>query len=332
MTSNERIRIGILGCSDIARRRFLPALAAADNARLTAIASRDPGRAKGFLPGAAYEACGYDDLLAGRDVDLVYVSLPNHLHEEWTVRALERGKHVICEKPLGLDAASVERMSALAERKGLALFENIMYLHHPQHAVARDLAASGRIGTVRELRAAFGFRMTAADGFRLRPHEGGGAFYDLARYPLSATLFFLEGAVRSFKGYALVREGIDVSLAASGVTDRDGRVSFTIGFDRHYECWYELVGDRGKIRIDRAFTTPADLANDVLCSTGAGTERIPVSPADHFKLMIERVCGSILRGGDLGAFSRDARRLALLADLLRAGCERIPAREKETPR
>lgn len=319
----DRIRIGILGCSNIARRRFLPGLARAGNAVLTAIASRDPGKARSFFPGAAYDALEYEELLRHRDVDLVYISLPNDLHEEWTLRALEAGKHVLCEKPMGLSPASVDRMISLAEQKGLLACESMAYLHHPQQAAARDLIAGGVIGTVRMLRTAYGFTLTAQEDFRLHAEQGGGAFHDLARYPLSAALFFLQGRISAFRGHALCREGLNIAMDASAVTSAGERLVLSIGFAQSYECWYEIVGDKGRLRVNRPYSIPADQGGQIELCCGSDQRTIPVLPNDHFTRMIEHACSCILEGTQYGRAHEAARRLAGLSDDLLRGCMEI---------
>ncbi len=320
----DRIRIGILGCSDIARRRFLPAIARAKNAVLTAVASRDLEKARRLNPGAAYEAVGYEDLLQRGDVDLVYVTLPNDLHEVWTLRALAKGRHVICEKPLGLSPASVKRMTALARQRGLLVYENLAYLHHPQHRLVRHLIDSGEVGTVRELRTAFRFTLTAPDNFRMEPARGGGAVHDLARYPLSAASFFLRGSMPSFRACARHRQGLNIAVDAQAETSEGERVSLSIGFDRPYECWYELGGDGGKIRVDRAYSTPADRPCMVELIRGTETRTFPVAPHDHFAGMIDHVCGLIRDPGSYARVHEGAERLACLAQELERSCERGP--------
>ncbi len=318
---NDRsIGFGILGCSDIARRRFLPALARAGNARLVACASRDREKARRFCSEAGSDAVGYDELLSHDRVEAIYLSLPNELHEEWTLKALARGKHVLCEKPLGLDAASVERMTSLADRHGVLLFENIMYLRHPQHRMIRELVDEGAIGRLRGFRSSFGFTLPAPGGFRLSAGPGGGSFQDQARYPLSGALCHLRGELREFAGFAQFRNGVDVSLQACGRSSLGEQFFCSIGFEQTYECWYELVGDRGTLRLDRAYTTPADLANTIKLTTEGGVRSIAVPAADHFQLTIEHVAGLIARRQGFGEAHAQAIRLARAAEQLWTSC------------
>ena len=323
MTQKRRVRVGILGCSDIARRRFLPALLKAGNAVLAAVASRDQAKTERFAHEFGCAGWRYDAMLSSPEIDLVYLSLPNHLHEEWTLRALNSGKHVICEKPLGLSPASVELMTSRARRKGLLLYENMMYQHHPQHQLVRDIINAGTIGKVVSLRAAFGFHLPVNHGFRRDPDQGGGSFHDLIRYPLSTALYFLKGRSYRFTGYSWMRGALNVGMTACAATSEGEGFSFTIGFEQQYECWYEIIGDRGKLRVDRAYTLPADLVNTIEIMAGEERSSVSAPAADHFMLMIEHACRLVLQSGyDQDACDK-AQRLALLAEQVHRSCEPI---------
>jgi predicted dehydrogenase len=325
MDRTRRIRIGILGCSDIARRRFLPALLKSGKAELAAVASRDIAEARLFCPSEEYEPMQYRQLLASTKVELIYISLPNHLHEEWTLAALEQGKHVICEKPLGLSSESVERMARLAEKRKVMLYENMAYLHHPQHVQATALIAAGTIGRVKSVRAAFGFFLEQDEGFRWNAGQGGGSFHDQARYPLSTALSFLQGTSYRFSGHCIQREGLNVGMNVCGFTSAGESFYFSTGFEQQYECWYEVVGDKGKLRMDRAYTPPADLVNVIDLVMGREKISVPVPAEDHFLVMLDHVCGTILDGGSFCDAYDSARRLAQLAEQVRASCEQVSA-------
>lgn len=286
---------------------------------LTAVASRDRQRAATFLP-AAYRALNYEELVAAPDVDLIYLALPNHLHEEWAIRALGAGKHVICEKPLGLDHDSVERMLSCAEERGLLLYENLMYLQHPQHAMVKEIVSRGEIGRLVTLRSVFGFPLPAGENFRCDPRQGGGAFHDLARYPLGTALYFLQGEEYRFRGFAVERHGLNVGMHGVARTSADETFTFTMAFGQQYESYYEIIGEQGKIRVDRAYTTPADLANRVQVLVGMRDLSFIVPASDQFLLTIDGVCGLIRAGGPYDEQHQRARRLARLAESMYKGC------------
>jgi len=318
--NRDTVRIGILGCSDIARRKFLPALANCRNAVLAALASRDREKAEELWPGTDCPILTHDELLLNKSVDLVYLSFPNHLHEEWSIRALDAGKHLICEKPLSTSLASVEKILACAARNGRLIYENQMFLFHPQHSIVKSLMESGRIGRVTALRAFFGFPFPKEGDFRLDPAMGGGAFHDLARYPLGIAVHLLTGTLRNFRGQALWQDRLNTAVTGTAVTDSDELFNFTIAFGQQYESFYELIGDKGKIRLERAFTTPADYSNRVILTEGSNVTEIPVPPADHFQLMIEGISDMILIGRDFSFLNCRAALIARLAHDMERGC------------
>jgi NDP-hexose-3-ketoreductase len=315
------IRVGVLGCSDIARRKFIPALLKSAQACLAAVASRQPGKAAFcFPPAMSVVTLTYQELVCSPIVDLVYISLPNHLHEELSIRALKQGKHVICEKPLGLSAASVKRMLDVADTHGRLLFENLMYLQHPQHKAVKALIDSGRVGKIISLRSEFAFPGPVDGDFRLDPRKGGGAFHDMNRYPLSAALYFLTGKEHRFcQGSKVVREGLNLSLQADSCTDAGETFSFLTSFHLPYRSFYRITTDRGCIAVERAYTAPADMENRITVTIEGQDESFSVPPSDHFLNTIDFVCG-LIRSGDWQREHQRARDVAELAGMFYDNC------------
>lgn len=322
MSHNMPVRVGVLGYSDIARRKFIPALLQSRKAVLAGIASRDKAKAHAMFPETVCPIMDYQELITNPDVDLVYISLPNHLHEEWALRALKSDKHVICEKPLGLSSQSVNRMLETADEHGRLLFENLMYLQHPQHEAVKSLISAGRIGRVTALHSEFSFPGPLAGDFRLNPALGGGAFHDLNRYPLSAALFFLKGKMHRFlRGSMDEQDDLNLSLQADSITDNGEAFSFKIAFGQTYRSFYEITGESGSIRIERAYTTPADLENRIFVTVGNTDCSFSTPPSDHFIATIEYVCSLIQRGAWRAVHER-AQKLAELADMFHDNCMR----------
>lgn len=315
-----RVRVGILGCSDIARRRFLPALEKCGVAKLAAVSSRTMAKADLYANGSDCPRLTHEELLASPLVDLIYLSLPNHLHEEWTIRAIESGKHVICEKPLATSLQAAENMLFAAERYNRLLYENQMFLFHPQHAMVKSLLASGRIGRVKALRCFFGFPLPAAGNYRLDPLQGGGAYHDLARYPLGAALHLLQGTPYGFRGQSLWRGELNMAVHGTALTTADESFTFAIAFDQQYESLYEVIGESGTIRLERAFTTPPDYKNHIVLTTGGVVTAIPVPPTDHFQLMIDSIAATVQAGCGYEQFCRRAAQVASLAEEMKTGC------------
>ena len=261
----------------------------------------------------------HEELLARPDIDLVYISLRNHLHEEWTMRALDAGKHVICEKPLATSLASAQRMLAAAESRSLLLYENLMYLHHPQHAMVKSIIASGRIGKIVTIRSIFGFPMPTSGDFRLDPDQGGGAFLDLSRYSAGTAMHFLNGPLIRMKGSATWEGRLNTGLAGTATTAEGELFIFSNIFGQQYESFYEICCEKGRIRVDRAYTPPADMANRIMLFEGERLTEISAPPADHFKLMIDAVVTAV-RNGSYSVINSRTLATAELAEMMAKGC------------
>ena len=313
------VRVGILGCSDIAQRKFFPALLSSSKGILSAVSGRRPQKSASFFQNVGYAVMEHEELIAAPDIDLVYISMPNHLHEEWTIRALEQGKHVICEKPLGLSFDSVTRMLDCAERNSVVLYENLMFLQHPQHLVIKRLLDSGIIGRLVSLRSVFGIPEPKAGNFRLDPAQGGGAFHDLLRYPLWTALHFLKGELRQFTGVALNRGGLNMAMHGSAVSSKAELFKWAVAFGQQYESCYEIIGEIGKIKVDRAYTPPADLNNRIRLTLGTEERLIQTPAADQFLLAFDHACSLIGNKSSSPEVHESSRKIAHMADLLMKG-------------
>ncbi|WP_339132312.1 Gfo/Idh/MocA family oxidoreductase [Streptomyces sp. f51] len=293
------VRVGVLGCADIALRRMLPAFTAAPGLELAAIASRDPARAKeAGLRFGCRPVHGYAELLAADDIEAVYVPLPAALHAPWVEAALEAGKHVLAEKPLTTDPESTERLLGLAAKRGVALMENVMFVHHPRHEAVRSLVADGRIGELRSFRAEFAIPPLADGDIRYSAELGGGALSDVGLYPLRAALHFL-GHDLDVVGARLVRRaGREVETAGAALLATPGGVTahLTFGMEHAYASRYELWGSEGRITVDRAFTPPADHVPVIGLHGGAGTEEIRLEPADQVAATVAAFVDAVREG------------------------------------
>ncbi|MDX6388880.1 MAG: hypothetical protein QOD85_2682, partial [Gaiellaceae bacterium] len=183
----EPVRWGILSTARINHAVLEPARVT-DKAEVIAVASRAAARAKDYAAEHGVERAygSYEELLADPDVEAVYNSLPNSLHVDWSIRALEAGKHVLVEKPFSRHPAEVERAFAVAEKAGLLVMEAFMYRHHPQTRKLEEVVSSGAIGELRQLRSTFSFTLDKPDDIRWRPELDGGALMDLGCYCVSA--------------------------------------------------------------------------------------------------------------------------------------------------
>lgn len=254
------VRLGVLGCADIAARRVLPEVATTSGLRVVAVASRTGSKAQALAARFGAEAVtGYQALLDRDDVDAVYIPLPTGLHAEWITRALLAGKHVLAEKPLTTSAADTATAVALARRLRLVLRENYMFPHHTQHAAVRGLLEGGAIGELRAFAATFTVPARPHGDIRHRADLGGGALLDVGGYPLRAAQLFLQpelrvlGAATRTSGTSGVETGGTALLVdGAGVT-----ATLTFGLDHTYTSQYAFVGSLGSLALDHVFTTPA---------------------------------------------------------------------------
>ncbi|MDQ3403048.1 MAG: Gfo/Idh/MocA family oxidoreductase [Actinomycetota bacterium] len=255
----QPIRLGLLGCADVATRRVLPAVAAQPGIELTAVASRRLDKAERVtraFGGVAVE--DYQRVLDRGDIDAVYLPLPSGLHGPWIRRALMAGKHVLAEKPLTTDLTTTVELVSLARERGLVLRENFMFAHHSQHDRVLDLVADGAIGDLRSFSATFAIPPRPAGDIRYQRELGGGALLDVGAYPLRAAQLLL-GPKLDVVGAALRHDdelGVDVGggilvRRADGVT---GHLSF--GLEHRYTSNYQLLGSSGRLSLDHVFTPP----------------------------------------------------------------------------
>ena len=315
------LRVAVLGTADIARRRVLPAMAQDPDVELMAVASRSGARARELARQygcAAVES--YDAVLDRDDVDAVYVPLPVSLHAEWTRRALAAGKHVLAEKPLTAHAHTTAELLDLARTSGLALMENVMFVHHPQHSVVRELVAGGAIGELRAFTAAFTIPPLPAGNIRHRPDLGGGALLDIGYYPLRAALYFL-GSGLEVVGAALEHAGGSAVETAGAVLvrSRDGVLGqLAFGMEHAYQSTYELWGSRGRIRVETAFTPPADHKPTVWVTDTHGPRELTLAPHDQVAATVRAFVRAARSGGTDPRAAAECMQQATLLDAVRA--------------
>ncbi|KUL55244.1 oxidoreductase [Streptomyces sp. NRRL F-4489] len=321
-STSDRLRIGIMGCADIAWRRTLPAMEGNAAVAVTAIASRDARSATRFTDrfgGVPLE--GYGALLERADVDAVYIPLPGLLHAEWVSRALDAGKHVLVEKPLTAGYEDTRRLVARARERGLVLLENYMFLYHSQHTAVHKALAEDAIGELRGFSSAFTIPPKPVGDIRYQREVGGGAFLDFGGYPVRAAQFFLgselkvAGAVfRHDRERGVVMSGSVLLYTPTGVPAR-----LTFGMEHSYRNTYSLYGSTGRIVLDRAFTPPETYQPVMRVERQDHSEQF-VLPADHqFANVIDTFVEAVLGGQDVAEQQEGSlRQAALIEDIRQA--------------
>ncbi|MQY04669.1 Gfo/Idh/MocA family protein [Actinomadura macrotermitis] len=319
------VRLGVIGCADIALRRTLPAMRADGGIEVRAIASRDVAKAERFAGafGAGTALGDYAELLERDDVDAVYIPLPAALHAEWVERALLAGKHVLVEKPFTTERRETERLIALARERGRLLLENMMFLHHTQHARVDDLVSGGAIGEVRALAAGFTIPPKPRDDIRYRPDVGGGALVDIGVYPVAAALRFLGPHLR-LVGAVLRAEREGGAVVGGGVLLSDPQgvtAQLTFGMEHSYHSGYELRGSSGRLGLERVFTPPPAYSPVVRIERQDHREEIVLPPADQFANVVGLFAAAVREGGDLTSWNEESLHRAGLLDDIRDKAE-----------
>jgi predicted dehydrogenase len=283
------LRWGVLGVSEFARRAVLPVLRRSRDSTLVAIASRSQARADAEARrfGAPHAHASYEALLADPEVDAVYLPLPNALHVEWALRALNSGRHVLCEKPLAPTAKEAQLLAdaALANRR--VLMEGYMTAFHPRQERLIAAARAGALGQLRSLRAVFSGKRTDFDDYRWQPEMGGGALLDLGIYCLEPMTAIAGEPARVAAVQSTAPSGVDASF--SGWLEFDGGVtgSFFVSFEAPEEQSLEIVGTEGRVRLEPAFTAGRRDGAFLIERPWGRREQVRTGGLDPYAAMVE---------------------------------------------
>ena len=269
----NKVRWGVLSTSDFAERVFVPGLQKSPLIDVAAVASRELGKARAFADrcGIATAYGSYDELLADPSIEVIYNPLPNSMHVEWTKRAAEAGKHVICEKPMGLNASELDVLLPLAERVHLA--EGFMVRFHPQWPETREIVHSGELGRVTHMHVAFSYSNTDPNNIRNISGVGGGAMYDIGCYAIVAARWFMSADPARVSALIDVDPTFGTDRMTSAILDfGDGRMcTFQVGTQSVYHQRVHVFGTMGRLEITIPFNQPQDAPVVYLLHEGQST-------------------------------------------------------------
>jgi predicted dehydrogenase len=258
----SKIRWGVLSTAKIGRQLVIPAIQCSQYGTVVAIASRDLSRAKSAAAELGIDKAygAYQDLLSDRNVDAVYNPLPNHLHVPWSSRALKAGKHVLCEKPIGLSVAEAEKLAgAAAAHPQLKIMEAFMYRFHPQWQAARQLVREGRIGRLRTVQTFFSYFNDDPQNIRNQKDIGGGALMDIGCYPISLSRFIFDAEPDRVLGLIERDPNTQVDRLTSGVLEFfQGTATFSCATQLVPYQRVNIFGTGGRIEIEIPFNAPVD--------------------------------------------------------------------------
>jgi len=293
---NKRLSWGVLSTANIGIGQVIPAMQQSDLLSVDAIASRQLEGAQQAARqlGIAKAYGSYEELLADPDIDVIYNPLPNHLHVPWTIKAMEAGKHVLCEKPIALDAGQARQLVAARERTGKLVAEAFMVRHHPQWRHARAQVRSGALGEVRAMHAIFSYFLTDPDNVRNRADIGGGGLYDVGCYAVATARYIFESEPQRVLGLIDRDPVLGTDRLTSAIAD--------FGNGRHllFTCSTQLVpfqqvdicGTTARLKLDIPFNPPPSAPARIVMDDGSALKG--VAPAliempvvDHYQLQAE---------------------------------------------
>lgn len=290
----RQLNWGLLSTAKINQALIKP-LNASKRTRLLAVASRSQSSADAYardwkIP-RAYGS--YEAMLADPEIDVVYNSLPNHLHAEWTIKALRAGKHVLCEKPIALSLAEIDEMTSVAKDTGKVLAEAFMYLHHAQTLKVKEIVDSGALGKLQLIKGAFTFTLTREGNFRSIKEMGGGSIWDVGCYPISfARMIVGEEPVEVFGWQVEGPGGSEESFIGQMRFANGVHAQFDSGFKSPSRSYIEIVGSEAVLKISAPFKP--QVKNELILVRGNAEEKIKISGTELYIGEVEDMCDAVL--------------------------------------
>ena len=283
-----KVRWGVLSTANIGVRKVIPGMLQGQHNEMVGIASRDLGKARMVAAelGLPKAYSSYEELLADPEIEAVYIPLPNHLHVSWSIRALEAGKHVLCEKPIGLSSAEAEELlAASARHPELKVMEAFMYRHHPQWQRAKQLACEGSIGDLRTVQTLFSYYNDDPANIRNMAEIGGGGLMDIGCYCISLSRFLFDAEPQRVLGILEYDPDFKTDRLASGVLDfGTGTSTWTCSTQLAAYQRVNIMGTEGRVEIEIPFNAPHDQPCRIWHQRGARLEEIVFDVVDQYGL------------------------------------------------
>jgi len=294
----NKVRWGVLGVANIATMKVIPAMQRGEYCDMVAIASRSMDRAReaAHRLGIPKAFGSYEQLLADAAIDAVYIPLPNHLHVPWAIKSLEAGKHVLCEKPIGLSVAEAEALAAVGRQQPkLKLMEAFMYRHHPQWVTAKRLVTDAKFGPLKTVQSFFSYFNRNPADVRNQVAIGGGGLMDIGCYPISLSRFLFDREPTRVFGQIEYDPEFRTDRLTSGVLDfGNGRATFTCGTQLASYQRVQIVGAEERIEIEIPFNAPPDRPCRMWHQTAEGIEQITLPTTDQYTIQGDLFSRAIL--------------------------------------
>lgn len=294
----EKVHWGLLSTANI-NRLLIPAIRASKRGELVAVASRELEKARAYADEWKIPKTfgSYKEMLKSGEIDAVYISLPNHLHAEWTINSLHAGVHVLCEKPFALSLDEVDAMISASQESRRVLAEAFMYRHHPQTKIAGEWASSGKLGEIFLVRGVFNFTIQSRENVRLVPEYGGGSLWDVGIYPLSfAQYIYGEAPQKVFGSQWLGESGVDESFAGllEYSDNRTAQIACALRSPSHTHV--EIIGTMGRLALNRPFNDMGDESQMIFHPEDGKPVVVKVPQKDLYLGEVEDMHAAILDG------------------------------------
>jgi len=312
----KKVRFGVIGCSSIAKKSFIPALKKSKNAHLITVASRSKDKAKLFSIEfeSDYEN-DYESLLSRNDIDVVYISTVPSTHESIIILAAKYGKHILCEKPLSISYNSTKKIVDYTKNKNVGLFEGFMYQFHSQHKIIKDLIKNGEIGSPILFQAQFGFLPLNKENFRYTKNLGGGALLDAGCYTIHAARNFFEREPINVNACIdLNNEDIDIHGSVLLDFGNSQTAFLSYGFNNSYRNNYTIWGTTGHLSVPRAFSVPADYKPKIILEKQDVLKEILCDNDNQFVNQIDYFCDNVLKENTHKVWAKDILRQSKIMD------------------
>jgi len=306
----NKVSWGILSTAKIGVEKVIPAMQKGKFSEIKAIASRDLDKAQKAAKklGIPKAYGSYEELLKDDGIEAVYIPLPNHMHVDWSVKSIRAGKHILCEKPIGINVAEAQELLKVAgDHPDLKVMEAFMYRHHPQWQKTKQLVTEGKIGELRTIQSFFSFFNVDPENIRNKPEVGGGGLMDIGCYCISLSRFVFEAEPQRVLGIVEYDPKLKIDRLASGILDfSKGTATFTCSMQLSAYQRASIFGTQGGIEIEIPFVPPADRPCKLWHTKGADVEEIVFDTCDQYTIQGDLFSQAILNKTNVPTPLKDA--------------------------
>jgi dTDP-3,4-didehydro-2,6-dideoxy-alpha-D-glucose 3-reductase len=292
-TSNQNncemtLKIGLIGCSRVAKNKIIPAINSLDFISIDAVGSRTNSKAKQYAKKIGCQTYGnYDDVFSA-DIDCVYISLPDGLHEKWAIKAAEAGLHILCEKSSTTSYESAKKMVNACKLSNTRILECFSFRFHPQHTRVLELIKKNSLGDIHNFIGNFGYPKPENNNIRLKKELGGGILNDACCYPICASRIIFNEEPIGVMSNLIIDPVLDVDISASVFLMYDKKNAYAeSGFDRNFKSNYEIWGSKGNIKLNRAYAVPKNFETELHITKNDSIEIMKLEPVDQTAIMFK---------------------------------------------